>query len=293
MVSGSLLLQLIFSGLSNGAVYALIATGFVVIYNIRGIINFAQGEFVAIGALLASSLLMSGFPYFVAVLLAIVATALLGASIDLLAIRPARRSNEVTLIIITIGISMFLRGLAIMIWGTQTYSLPPFTPLNAIQIFGASIALQEIWILVTMAVVMFFLYVLFDRTVLGSAMRAAMSNPLGSRLIGINTSSMSTIAFVISGALGAVGGISLTPISLATYNMGLMLGLKGFVAMVLGGMVSIPGAVAGAFLLGILESLSSGLLSSAFRDAIAFFILILVLVFRPHGLFRRGGTERV
>jgi branched-chain amino acid transport system permease protein len=286
------LVQYLLSGIAAGGIYALVAVGFVTVYNVLGIINFAQGEFAMLGALVASSLVGHGVPLALAVPLAVAVAALVGAAVERGVLSPAAGSAELVRIIITIGVSIALRGIALTIWSSQSYKLPPFTSGKPLTLFGAALARQDLWVLGVAAAAMLGLYVLFERTFFGSALRASVMNRDASRLMGIAPSVMSLVAYTLSAALGALAGIVITPIALATYDMGIMLGLKGFVAAVLGGLVSAPGAVAGALVLGIVESFAAGLLSSGYRDALAFGLLLGILVFRPTGLFPRATAER-
>lgn len=286
------LVQFLLSGIAAGGIYALIAVGFVTVYNVLGIINFAQGEFAMLGALVACSLVSRGIPLALAVLLAVAVAAAVGAVVERGVLGPAAGSSGMVRIIITIGVSIALRGIALTIWSSQSYTLPPFTPGGPLTVRGAALARQDLWVLGVAAAAMLALYVLFERTVLGSALRASVMNRDASRLMGIAPGVMSLVAYALSAALGALAGIVITPIALATYDMGIMLGLKGFVAAVLGGLVSAPGAVAGALLLGIVESFAAGLLSSGYRDAIAFALLLVILIARPTGLFPRLAAER-
>jgi branched-chain amino acid transport system permease protein len=286
------LVQFLLSGIAAGGIYALIAVGFVTVYNVLGIINFAQGEFAMFGALVAASLVTRGVPLLAAVPLAVLATAAIGAAVERVVLAPAAHSSEVVRIIITIGLSIGLRGVALVIWSSQSYVLPQFSTGPPLTILGAALARQNFWVLAVAAAVMLGLYLLFERTYFGSALRATVMNRDASRLMGISPATMSLVAYSLSAALGAVAGIVVAPIALATYDMGIMLGLKGFVAAVLGGLVSAPGAVVGGLVLGVVESFAAGLLSSGYRDAIAFALLLAVLAARPTGLFSRTGGER-
>jgi branched-chain amino acid transport system permease protein len=286
------LVQYLLSGIAAGGIYALVAVGFVTVYNVLGIINFAQGEFAMLGALTAATLVARHVPLVLAVPLAVALTAAVGAVVERAVLRPAAASSELVRIIITIGVSISLRGLALVIWSGQSYGLPQFSSGPPVAVLGAALALQNFWVLGVAAAVMLALYLLFERTYFGSALRASVMNRDASRLMGISPAAMSLVAYTVSAALGAIAGIVITPIALATYDMGIMLGLKGFVAAVLGGLVSAPGAVVGGLCLGVLESFSAGLLSSGYRDAIAFALLLLMLAVRPTGLFPRLSEER-
>lgn len=293
MSFSSQVLQFILSGLTLGGIYALIGLGFVTTYNVTGILNFAQGEFVMLGALITVALVALKLPIFLAIVLAVLVVALIGALMERLAIYPARHASLVTVIIITIGVSISIRGLALLIWGTDPYSLPAFSAGSPLSLAGASITPQALWVIGTAVAVVIALFFFFERTYLGKAVRACVVNKLAARLMGISPQLMSLFAVALSAGLGAIAGIVITPITLATYDMGLMLGLKGFVAAVLGGLTSISGAVLGGFLLGVLEALGSGLISSGYKDAIAFLILVLVLFIKPSGLLGGVGSKRV
>jgi branched-chain amino acid transport system permease protein len=286
------LTQFLLSGIAAGGIYALVAVGFVTVYNVLGIINFAQGEFAMLGALVASTLVSRGVPLAAAVPLAVAVAALVGALVERGVLRPAAASSELVRIIITIGVSIALRGIALTLWSSQSYTLPPFTSGAPLTLFGAALSRQDLWVLGVAGATMLALYVLFERTFFGAALRASVMNRDASRLVGVSPASMSLVAYTLSAGLGALAGIVITPIALATYDMGIMLGLKGFVAAVLGGLVSAPGAVAGALVLGIVESFAAGLLSSGYRDALAFALLLVILIARPTGLFPRIAAER-
>ncbi|MBT2639714.1 branched-chain amino acid ABC transporter permease [Bacillus sp. ISL-39] len=287
------IVQLLLSGLAVGGIYALIAVGFVTIYNVNGVINFAQGEFVMVGGVTAAAMVSGGAPLWVAAIMAVVAATLVGALVQRLALQPARFNSEVVLIIITIGVSTALRGLALMLFGSSPKVLPPFLAGEPVSFLSAAIPRQDFFIIGITFITMLALYIFFEKTMLGSALRASMMNREVSRLMGISPKWMGLLSFMLGACLAGIVGIAVTPISLATYDMGLMIGLKGFVAAVLGGLISIPGAVVGGIILGVLESLGAGLISSGYKDAIAFFILLIVLVFMPQGLIKTKSGKRV
>lgn len=281
------------TGLTVGSIYALLAVGFVTIYNITGILNFAQGEFAMIGALTCITLVNAGFPMFLSIILAILITAAIGLIVERTAILHARNTSVIILIIITIGISTFLKGLGLIIWGTNPKQLAPIINMKPIHFMGAVINPQSILIFIVLFILLTLLYLFFEKTYIGSALRASEKNPRAAKLMGINTSTMSALAFTLAAALGAVAGIMITPITDATYEMGFMIGIKGFVGMVIGGMHSIPGAVAGALLVGLLETFSGAYISTFYSDAITFTVLIFFLFIKPNGLFAKASGERV
>ncbi|MDT3700527.1 MAG: branched-chain amino acid ABC transporter permease [Thermincola sp.] len=287
------ILQYFLSGLTAGGIYALIAVGFVVIYNVSGVVNFAQGEFVMLGAMITISLVNNNIPIIPAIILAILITMIIGMLLQWLAIRPVKSSSVVTLIIITMGASILMKGAALLIWGTTPYTLPAFTQGSPLTIGEATLNLQSLWVIGVTILVSALLFYFFEKTFLGKAVRACMINKIGARLEGISPQKMSLVCFGLSAGIGAAAGIVVAPITLATFDMGSMLGLKGFVAAVLAGLTSVPGAIAGGLVLGVMESLGAGLISSGFKDGIAFIILLLVLVLKPEGIFGPSETKRV
>ncbi len=279
------ILQYVLSGLVMGSSYALIALGFTIIYNGTNIINFAQGEFVVIGSLLMVTMTeVYELPMPLAFIIAVAGTALVAFALQRLAIHPLRNSNAMTLIIVTIGASIVLRGISMFIWGKDAYAMRHFSGEEPIEIFGATILPQSFWVFgITIAAVVL-LQLFYRKTLMGKAMLATAVNKTAARLMGINVENVLLISFVVSGALGATAGIIIAPLNLAKYDAGVMLGLKGFCACILGGLGSSGGAIIGGILLGIIEALGAGLISSSYRDAIAFVILLLVLFVRPQGL---------
>jgi branched-chain amino acid transport system permease protein len=296
--------QLAIDGVRGGSIYALIALGFVVIHSVTGIINFAQGEFVMLGAMLCVTVfnselsllspLATPLKMVLAVLLAVIGTTLIGGILERAAIYPARRAPVVTLIIITIGATIAIRALALIIWGTRPYFVPAFTTLEmediTLRFGGLIVKAQSFWIWGTVAVVLAILAFFFERTIMGKALRACAINRRAAQLMGINPSRMSLLAFSLAAALGAIGGMVMAPATRPMYDMGLMLGLKGFVAAIMGGLVSWPGAVVGGIVLGVAENIGAGVTSAGYKDIIVFAILILILLFRPQGFI--GGGER-
>ena len=287
------LLQYLLSGLTVGAIYALVALGFSIIYNASNVINFAQGEFVMIGGMATVSLIKVGVPLALAAALAIAATTLVGLALEKFAVERVRGESVVTLIIITIGASILLRGLAGLGWDKNLHALPAFSGERPIALGGATILPQSLWVVgVTLAVVAA-LWWFFNRTLHGKAMLATSHNRLAAQLVGISVRRVLLVSFGLSAALGALAGILIAPITFTAWDVGVMLGLKGFAAAILGGLGSGPGAVLGGLTLGLLEALSAGYVSSAYKDVIAFGIMLAVLVLMPGGLLGRRSAERV
>lgn len=282
-------LQFLLAGLVIGSIYGIVGIGYTVIYNVTGIVNFAQGEFAMLGAFLASLLIEGGMPLPLAAVASICAVALIAAAIERYAIRPAG-GNVLFAIIITIGVGIVLQGVVVAIWGTDARSIPSFSSAAAIDLGGVTIPSQSLWVLGSACVLMLTLNYFFNSTYLGKAFRACAVNPAAARLVGIETQSMGVIAFVISGALGAIAGLLVAPISLVQYDTGLALGIKGFVACIVGGLGRPGGAMVGGLVLGASEAFASGYLSSGYKNAIAFVLLLLFLRLRPQGLL--GDLER-
>jgi branched-chain amino acid transport system permease protein len=286
-------LQFVFSGLTVGAVYALVALGFTLIYNASDVINFAQGEFVMLGGMTTVFLGLAGVPLPLAACLAIVITVAVGLALHRFAVEPARGSGAVVLIIITIGASIFLRGAAQVIFDKRFHSLPSFIGGDPIRIAGAAILPQSLVVLAGAVVIVVLLWAFIERTLIGKAMVATAANEVAARLVGIDTRGVVGLSFAISAAIGAVAGILITPITLTSYDVGTLLALKGFAAAMLGGIGSAVGAVIGGLLLGLLEAFAAGYVSSQYKDAVAFLVILIVLLAMPRGLFGRAPVERV
>ena len=286
-------LQFLFSGLTVGAIYALVAVGFTLIYSSSDVINFAQGEFVMIGGMGTYVLSAAGVPLPIAALLAIVIAVAVGLLLHRLAIEPARDASAVTLIIITIGASILLRGVAGVAFDKNFHSLPPFLGAEPWLVGGATILPQSVIVLSGAGIIVLLLWLFMRRTLYGKATLATAANRMATRLVGIDTSRVVMLSFAISAAIGAIGGILVTPIVLTSYDVGTLLALKGFAAAMLGGIGNPVGAIAGGLLLGLLEAFGAGYVSSSYKDAIAFLVILAVLFALPQGLFGRNTIERV
>ncbi|MCA0850287.1 branched-chain amino acid ABC transporter permease [Salipiger thiooxidans] len=287
------LLQFLFSGITVGAVYALVALGFTIIYNASDVVNFAQGEFVMLGGMITWFAHAQGLPLPLAALIAIAATAALGVAMNKLMIEPARGAPVVSLIIITIGASIFIQGAAQLVFDKQIHSFPAFSGDDPIRIGGATILPQSLWVIGGALVVFTALWLFFTRTLLGRAVLATSNNRLAAQLVGINTNFVMTLSFALSAAIGALAGVLATPITLTAYSVGIGFALKGFAGAMLGGMGNPKGALVGGFLIGLFEAMTAGYLSSQYKDAAAFIVILAVLFFLPQGLFGRKSTDRV
>ena len=286
--------QFILSGLTTGSTYALIAIGFSLIHNSTGIVNFAQGEFVMLGGMFMitfySFLKLPMLPSFFLTVLSVAAVGLL---LERGPIRRSKSKEILVLVMITVGASISIKGLSMILWGKNPMTLPPFSGEAPLLLFGAALMPQSIWIFGITVSVVAALHYFFKGTLTGKAMRAVAASRRSALLTGIPVDRMILFSFTLSGALGAVAGIILTPITTTSYDVGVMLGLKGFSAAILGGYGSMPGAVVGGLLLGVFESLGAGLVSSEYKDALAFLILLTVLFLKPSGILGQGRLRRV
>lgn len=288
------LVQFVVSGLTTGSIYALVALGFCIIHNATGIVNFTQVDFITLGGMVMYTFFrQAGVNQWMAFPLAVASVGIVGAMVQKLAIRPARSKEVIHLIFITIGVSIVLRGGIKQIWGKASMALPPLSGEEPLRFLGATVLPQSIWILLITVAVVVTLHLFFTRTTTGKAMRATASNPRAASLMGIDSDKMVMTSFILSGSLGAVAGILIVPITTLAYDVGIMIGLKGFAGAILGGYGSFFGAIVGGLSLGVLESLGAGLVSSDYKDAIAFVILITVLFFKPSGILGKGESARV
>jgi branched-chain amino acid transport system permease protein len=285
---GGQLVQYLFTGVTVGSIYGMVALGFNIIYNVTEMINFAQGEFVMLGGLI---MVFSAkfLPLPVAFLLTIAVVCAVGILMERFTINPLKNATVLTLIMVTIAVSILLKGIAMFIWGKDSYIMLPFSGTEPVQLFGAAIQTQTFWILGISGVVVLLLTLFFRKTRYGKAMLACANNAEAARLVGIKVNLMVLLSFALSAAIGAAAGAVITPISLMEYDRGALLGLKAFGAAVLGGLGSFSGAVVAGLLLGIVESLCAGFVSSGYKDAVALLLLLLVLFVRPSGLF--GNVE--
>lgn len=277
-------IQFMLTGLTIGSIYAIVGLGFVTIYSVTKVINLAQGEFVMLGGLTMYSLVSTGLSYWLSFIVTIVIVTIIGWGMEFVLIRRARGADPISLIILTIGISIFMKGIASVIWGKDQLRVAPFTKNDPINVIGASITPQAIWVIIIMLLVVGLLYFLIDKTMVGKAFQASAINPLAARLMGISPIKMSSLSFTLSAALGALAGLAIAPIMFPAYDMGTMLGIKGFSAAILGGLGSAPGAVVGGLLIGLTESFGAGYISSGMKDAITFSVVLLILLIRPSGI---------
>ena len=305
-----ILLQQILNGLVLGSIYALVALGYTMVYGIIGLINFAHGEIVMVGAMVTISVLtmLAGFGFapgvltlLFAIMIAAVVCMLMAQGMEKFAYRPLRKAPRLTPLILAIGISIFLQNLAMMIWGRGYKTFPEVVETRPIEVFGATITNVQMSIMIISVVIMLALWLLVDKTKLGKAMRATAQNQEVAGLMGININRVISATFVIGASLGAIAGVMrAVNYGQADAYMGLLLGLKAFSAAVLGGIGNLFGAMAGGILLGLIESLAAGytgqitggFLGANYQDIFAFMVLILVLLFRPNGLMGERQADR-
>lgn len=304
-----ILLQQIINGLVQGSVYALVALGYTMVYGILGLINFAHGEVVMIGAMVAltvsQALIAAGLPPPLALSLSLLASAAvcmaLGYGIERIAYRPLRSAPRLAPLITAIGVSIVLQNLAMIFWGREYHAFPALLPNSTHSLAGAVINDVQIIIVLSALAVMAGLLLLVHRTRLGRAMRAVAENPSAAALMGVDINVVISVTFMTGSALAALAGIMVSAnYGIVHYYMGSILGLKAFTAAVLGGIGNLRGAMFGGMLLGLIESLgagyigdlSGGFFGSHYQDVFAFFVLIAVLIFRPSGLFGERVAER-
>jgi branched-chain amino acid transport system permease protein len=286
----SQIIQYLLIGLALGCIYGLVAIGYNIIFNATEIINFAQGDFLVLGGFIMISLnKLALFPLPVNFIITVIIVAATAAALERFGINKAKNPTVVNLIVICLAAHIIYQGAAMLIWGKESQTMRPFINIGSILIFGASLLPQFIWVFGVTAGIMIGLVNFYKRTMLGRAMLACSINRVAAGMMGINVPKMIFLGFVISAAVGAAGGIIITPITMVDYNVGLQWALKGFCALILGGVGNLYGAMLGGLLLGVMEQVGAGLISSAYKDAIGLIVLLLVLRVRPTGIL---GEER-
>ncbi len=280
--------QYAMSGITAGSIYAIVAIGFNIIYSTTGIVNFAQGEFVVLGAMLAITFALY-MPLALAIALAVAVTALVGGLAELLFIRRFRHASPMRLIIITIGLSIIMREGMLATWDEKVRALPYFSgsSISRISLLDAHISPQILWVLGVCAAMVVLLTLFFRYTLTGKAMRACSDDPMAARLCGISDGRLVTLSFMVSAAIGALAGCVISPVTQTQYDMGSPLAIKGFTVAILGGMGNSTGAVVAGLMLGVLEAAVMSQFPVAYKEAVSIVVLLLVLVLRPSGLFGR------
>jgi branched-chain amino acid transport system permease protein len=276
-----------------GSIYALVALGFVLIFNAVNVVNFAQGEFVMVPAYVAVWMMtFLKLPFPLVYLITLLFMAIFGVVFQRVAYYPLRNRTFLPVIIATIGVSIFLKNAAQITFGAEPFLMPRPTSANVLNFRGVCVDPQHVVIIVVTLILLVLQYLFFEKTSLGKKMQATAQDKEMARLLGIRVSVMIVVTFVYSSMLGAAAGILIGPIFYVSKEMGAMLGLKAFCSTIVGGFGSVPGAILGGLFLGVIEVFSSYYISSAYRDAFAFIMLILVLLFRPQGFFGEKIAEK-
>jgi branched-subunit amino acid ABC-type transport system permease component len=282
--------QLLLPGLTTGCVYALVALGFVLTANVSGVVNFAQGEFVMLGGIVAAALVAAHVPVMVAVVAATLVGAAVAALQERLTLAPVRQTPHFIRITITLGVAVVLRGIALILFGKDPLSIPGFTGDGVFTLFGAVLPIQSLWVWIATAALLAATFWFLRFTDVGRAVRACSINLRAARLMGINAERLTLLVFALAGGTGALAGVVITPIVLANWDAGIAYGLKGFIGAILGGFRSPAIAVLGGLGIGVVESMAAGYVSSGYKDAIVYGVLIAYLLVRG-GVFVFGRAS--
>ena len=287
-------IQQLVSGIALGCVYGLIALGFVLIYKATEVVNFAQGDLMMLGGFFAYTFIsLLGFSYWSGFVLAVVTMGLLGMLIERLLVRPILGYPQFAIVMATIGLGYFLRSAAGMIWGTDDLKIDNPFASGVIRIGNLVLAHDKLSVIVATVILCALLYVFFNQTRLGTAMRATSENMLAAYYMGIPVKRVVSLIWAISAMVAACAGVLLAPITFIHTNVGLALGLKAFPAAVLGGFGSIPGALAGGVIIGVIETLAGFYLAAGWKDVAPYLVLLGVLLLRPQGLFGMVARKKV
>ena len=297
-------LQQLINGLAVGGIYALVALGYTMVYGVLKLINFAHGDIFTIGAYLGMTLLVSGglsgsmTPVLAVGLVVIIVfglVALLGVALERVAYRPLRKANRLAAVVSALGASIVFQNAVMLIYGARVYVYPEnLIPTLTFNIFGLNVPLMRVIVIVSSLVLMLALYAFINRTRMGTAIRAVAIDQGAARLMGINVDRVISLVFFIGAGLGGVAGVMVgTYYGQIDFTMGWSYGLKAFTAAIMGGIGNIPGAMVGGILLGVLEAMGAAYVSIAWKDAIAFLVLILILIFRPTGLLGERVAEKI
>ncbi|MDU5504426.1 MAG: branched-chain amino acid ABC transporter permease [Anaerococcus vaginalis] len=292
------LIQL-FNGLQLGSIYALIALGYTMVYGVAKLINFAHGDIIMVGAytiffVVQTSLFKSGMPFYLSIIPAIIACTLLGILIERIAYKPLRNSSSISILITAIGVSLFLENLFVKFFTANAKPVPSLFKQASLNIFGIRLSFQTIFTIVLTIILTIILQIFISKTKYGKMMLAVSEDYKASSLVGINVDNTMTMTFAIGSALAGVASLLyVSSYPQITPFMGSMLGIKAFTAAVVGGIGSIPGAVIGGFILGMIEVMTRAYLSSSYADAIVFLVLIVVLIVKPTGILGSIEKEKV
>jgi branched-chain amino acid transport system permease protein len=279
----SQIIQYAISGITAGSIYAVIGICWSVVYLITKVLNFTTGEFVMLGGMLTWGLHAAGMGIFPAAFLAVAATILIAIILERVAIRPMRFPSEMTYMMITIALASIIKGIILLKWGTETRKIDPFFGTDVLHVFGAAITPQVLCVLGFLVIVTVGLTWFFSYTIFGKALRACAINLTGAKLVGINSDKFRVFCFGLAGGLGAITGIITTPITFTGYEIGMLTGLKGLVAAIVGGW-GIAGTVIAALALGLLEGFCAGFISTGFKDVFALLAMVIFLILKTYSL---------
>ncbi len=289
----AIFLQLIVTGLAVGSIYALVALGVIIIYRSANVVNFAQGEFAMAGAFAMAVLCVNlNLPYWAGFLIALALMAVLGILFELGVYYPLRNRSFLSVIISTIGASILMQNSALFIFGAQPRRVDPPFVASVVELFGVRIAPQYLLVIVVTAILVIIQYYFFEKTLLGKKLQATAQDKEATRLLGIPVNLMIAITFVYSAVIGGAAGVLVAPILYVTTGMGVMISLKAFAACIVGGFGSITGGIIGGLAIGLIEILGAAYVSPAYRDVFAFILLVIVLLFRPQGIFGEKISEK-
>ena len=284
--------QAIISGLNIGCIYAILGLTIAVVYNVSRIFDVSQGQYVMLGAMLICLFQSKQLSLGLSIVLALLIPIALGLLIwRMLFYGPSQKYPALTLIMITFGIALLIEGLAYLFLGTDTRIASSYLKISPVKVFGGTISPQSLLIYALLTVMISCIYLLFNYTIIGKALRACHDTPLAARLMGINPPKMMFYSFLLAITLGAIGGIMMVPLTAATYNMGIHLIIKGFLAALVGGISRFHGVIIGGIALGLSESLSAGFISSGYSSIIALSLFVVLLLFRPSSLLVPKGLE--
>ena len=285
--------QLLVAGIGTGSIYALIALGFNVVFKSTGAMNFAQGEWVVMGGMI-SALLFTAFSNIgLACLGAVLIVTIVGILSERLVIWPLWRPTTLLITLISIGLAICSRSVVMLVLGKKPVGYPGFSQTSTLTWGGVSVQTQTLWIVGLTAAFLLGTHLFFERSIMGKALRAAAADRDAAAIVGVRVETTVMLSFAIAAFAGALAGAIITPLTLSSYDQGAMFGFKGFSAAMLGGIGSLPGAVVGGLALGLLEAFGSFYISSDFKDAIAFAVLLLILFVRPSGFLGRADVIKV
>jgi len=292
-VTAAAIPQLLVAGIGTGSIYALIALGFNVVFKSTGAMNFAQGEWVVMGGMISALLFAATSNIGLACLLAVAIVTVVGILSERLVIWPLRRPSTLLITLVSIGLAIFTRSMVMLLLGKRPVGYPGFSKVSTLMLGGVTVQTQTLWIVGLTIAFLIVMHLFFERSILGKALRAAAADRDAAAIVGVRVETTVMLSFAIAAFAGALAGAIITPLTLSSYDQGAMFGFKGFSAAMLGGVGSLPGAVVGGLALGLLEAFGSFYISSDFKDAIAFAVLLMILFVRPSGLLGRADIVKV